>query len=171
MEILSNFHHILALESHWNVTASCQDIKPALSQLMYAKQTNKTKHPFLKVLWCQPFSWASPLLDSPGGEPGKPDHGQFSPPAPGPSGSPQHHLVSQPGPTPRQLWGGPDPSQGTKARSSRNSSAWLMWEQKAHCGKPSWVSAAMRLALHPQAGGLREAPAKPVTWGTWQGGS
>lgn len=67
--------------------------------------------------------------------------------------------------------GGPDPLQGTKARSSRNSSAWLMWEQKTHCGKPSWVSAAMRLALHPQAGGLREAPAKPVTWGTWQGGS
>lgn len=59
MEILSDFHHLLALVSHWNVTASCQDIKPVLSQLTCAN----------KYLFKSPLVLTSPLLDSPRGEP------------------------------------------------------------------------------------------------------
>lgn len=38
MEILSDFHHILVLVSRWNVTTSCQDIKPVQTQLTCAKK-------------------------------------------------------------------------------------------------------------------------------------
>ena len=37
MGILKDFHRVLALVSHWNVTSSCRDIRPAQTQLTCAK--------------------------------------------------------------------------------------------------------------------------------------
>ena len=147
MEIFSNFHHILALASHWNVTASCQDTKPALSQLMYAKTNKQNKTPLFKspLVPTVLLGKSSAGLPWRGAREVRPwavfptcSRPLWRPPAP-PCLSARPHS--------RAAVGGPDPSQGTEARSSRNSSAWLMWEQRTHCGKPSWVSAAMRGCL------------------------
>lgn len=75
------FHHILALESHWNVTASYQDIKPALSQTVHANKKKKmllrsplvpTVPPVQVLCWAplevspgKPTQQLSPLLQDP----------------------------------------------------------------------------------------------------------
>lgn len=62
------FHHILALVSRWNVTTSCQDIKPVRSQLKCGKKKNK--NPFKKSFGAA-LLLDKPSAGSPGGEPGK----------------------------------------------------------------------------------------------------
>ena len=108
------------------MTASCQDIKPALSQPVYA---NKKKKPLIKsplVPTVPPVqdrsSCTSPLLGSPRGEPGEARPGQLSPLLQAP-------LVA---PTPPCLSARPHPKAAMEALILRKKQAPDALETAAH---------------------------------------